>query len=67
MKKSPIQLGKPPYPIHCDEEEKPPKSERKTLMKTNFLPGQAAQGPMVAPAAWQLGVWSLQSITAQGM
>ena len=24
-----------------------------------FLPGQAAQGPMVAPAAWQLDVWSL--------
>ncbi len=27
-----------------------------------FLPGQAAQGPMVAPVAWQLDVWSLQSI-----
>ena len=26
-----------------------------------FLPGQAAQGPMVAPAAWQLDVWSLRS------
>ncbi|DBB03402.1 TPA: hypothetical protein ACH3X3_010766 [Trebouxia sp. C0006] len=25
----------------------------------SFLPGQAAQGPMVAPAAWQLDVWSL--------
>ncbi len=31
-----------------------------------FLPGQAAQGPMVAPAAWQLDVWSLQSIHWQG-
>ncbi len=25
-----------------------------------FLPGQAAQGPMVAPVAWQLDVWGLQ-------
>ncbi len=23
-----------------------------------FLPRQAAQGPMVAPVAWQLDVWS---------
>ncbi|DBB12196.1 TPA: hypothetical protein ACH3X3_006302 [Trebouxia sp. C0006] len=28
---------------------------------------QAAQGPMVAPAAWQLDVWSLQSIHWQGV
>ncbi len=27
-----------------------------------FPPGQAAQGPIVAPVAWQLDVWSLQSI-----
>ena len=27
-----------------------------------FLLGKAAQGPMVAPVAWQLDVWSLQSI-----
>ena len=25
-----------------------------------FLPGQAAQGPVVAPVAWQLDVWGLQ-------
>ena len=31
-----------------------------------FLPGQAAQGPMVAPVAWQLDVWGLQSIHWQG-
>ena len=31
-----------------------------------FLPRQAAQGPMVAPVAWQLDVWSLQSIHWQG-
>jgi len=30
-----------------------------------FVPGQAAQGPMVAPVAWQL-MWSLQSIHWQG-
>ncbi len=27
--KSPIQLGKPPYPIHYDEEEKATKVETK--------------------------------------
>ncbi len=32
-----------------------------------FLPGQAAQGLMVAPAAWQLDVWSLQSIHWQDL
>ena len=31
-----------------------------------FLPRQAAQGPMVAPVAWQLDVRSLQSIHWQG-
>ncbi len=31
-----------------------------------FLPRQAAQGPMVAPVAWQLDVWGLQSIHWQG-
>ncbi len=27
--KNPIQLGKPPYPIHCDEEEKAVKVKTK--------------------------------------
>jgi len=31
-----------------------------------FLLGQAAQGPMVAPVAWRLDVWSLQSVHWQG-
>ncbi len=31
-----------------------------------FLPGQAAQGPVVASVAWQLDVWGLQSIRWQG-
>ncbi len=31
-----------------------------------FLPRQAAQGPMVAPVAWQFDVWDLQSIHWQG-
>ena len=31
-----------------------------------FLLGHAVQGPMVAPVAWQLDVWGLQSIHWQG-
>jgi len=47
--KSPIQLGKPPYPIHFDEEEKPPKSKRKTLMKRKLC--ISSQGNLVLERA----------------
>ncbi len=35
--KNPIQLGKPPYPIHCDEEEKAAKVEAENTDENKFM------------------------------
>ncbi len=35
--KSPIQLGKPQYPIHCDEEEQTAKAETKNADESKVM------------------------------